>query len=72
MFPITNEKIDIELKTTSEIVNDWIIRIRDSFPIIDVNATEEEFAAFQKQFVGELRLAAGKLDNLADIIGGLR
>jgi len=72
MFPITKENIETELETSSKILGDWMIRLRESFPIIDDNVTEEQFNAFIKQFVGELRLCAGKLDNLADVLSGLR
>lgn len=72
MLPISPTLILDELKGIQAITNKWIERITEGIPTLTFEARDEDYEMFIKHLVGELRVLAGKGDNLADIISEVR
>ena len=61
-----------ELEGIASINKKWIERIKEGIPTLTFQAKDEDFELYMKQLIGELRILAGKADNLADVLAGIR
>lgn len=62
-----DEMIGIE-----KMIQHWIVRLKEGIPVLTFTARDEDLEMYMTQWVGDLRILAGKADNLADILSGVR
>lgn len=72
MLPLAPKIAIQEMEGIKTIIEKWLTNLNEGVPTLTFEARDEDFEMYMKQWIGELRLLAGKADNLADILSGVR
>jgi hypothetical protein len=67
---INPETIHDELEGAKKIIDKWLAQLDAGLPMVDEPGNEEQLEALMREFVGELRVCAGKCANVAEVLAG--
>ena len=67
---INPETIHDELSGAKKILDKWLAKLDEGLPVVDEPGSEEQLEAMMREFVGELRVCAGKCANVAEVLAG--
>lgn len=67
---INPETIHDELTGAKKIIEKWLAQLDSGLPSVDEPGSEEQLESLMREFVGELRVCAGKCANVAEVLSG--
>jgi vacuolar-type H+-ATPase subunit E/Vma4 len=70
MLTVNPETIHDELTGAKKIIEKWLAKLDEGLPAVDQPGDEEALDMLMREFVGELRVCAGKCANVAEVLSG--
>ena len=68
MIPISKEVLGEEFGSALRILTKWQHKLAAGIPGQDLPGSEESAEAYTREFVAEMLIVAGKLENMANIV----
>lgn len=70
MLNVSPDTVLAELESAKVLLEKWLARFDGQLPVVDQPGSEEELEKVLREFCGEMRVVAGKVGNLSDVMLG--